>query len=73
MSLLRLFKRNNQKKLPLLLYFHGGGFCLESTFSSKYHNYLNSLASEAQVMIVFVSVEYRRAPKDRLPAAYHDC
>ncbi|KMT16557.1 hypothetical protein BVRB_3g048500 [Beta vulgaris subsp. vulgaris] len=67
----RLFKPNNQKKLPILLYFHGGGFCLESTFSPKYHNYLNSLASKAQVMIV--SVEYRRAPEHRLPAAYHDC
>ncbi|CAO2821585.1 unnamed protein product [Amaranthus hypochondriacus] len=62
---------NNQPKLPLILYFHGGGFLLESTFSAKYHNYLNRLASEARSIIV--SVEYRRAPEHRLPAAYDDC
>ncbi|XP_057547014.1 probable carboxylesterase 2 [Amaranthus tricolor] len=62
---------NNQPKLPLILYFHGGGFLLESTFSAKYHNYLNRLASEARSIIV--SVEYRRAPEHRLPAAYNDC
>lgn len=62
---------NYKTKIPLLIYFHGGGFCLESTFSKKYHNYLNQLASKARVMIV--SVEYRRAPEHRLPAAYDDC
>lgn len=71
--LVRLFKPNlpKNKKVPLLLYFHGGAFIFESTLSPKYHNYLNNLASEAQVMIV--SVEYRQVPEHRLPAAYHDC
>ncbi|KAK9942156.1 hypothetical protein M0R45_007838 [Rubus argutus] len=58
------------QKLPLLVYFHGGGFCMESAFSPTYHNYLNGLVSEANV--VAVSVDYRRAPEHPLPAAYED-
>ncbi|XP_030523318.1 probable carboxylesterase 12 [Rhodamnia argentea] len=58
------------KKLPLLVYFHGGGFCIETASSPTYHNYLNAVASEANVVVV--SVDYRRAPEDPLPAAYDD-
>ncbi|KAJ0981528.1 hypothetical protein J5N97_009783 [Dioscorea zingiberensis] len=57
-------------KLPVLIYYHGGGFCIESAASPTYHNYLNSLASKANILVV--SVEYRRAPEHPLPAAYHD-
>ncbi|PRQ38694.1 putative carboxylesterase, 2-hydroxyisoflavanone dehydratase [Rosa chinensis] len=68
----RLYLPQNQtKKLPILLYFHGGGFCVESAFSSLDHRYLNRLVSEAQV--IAVSVEYRLAPESPLPAAYEDC
>ncbi|CAN0841256.1 Probable carboxylesterase 12 [Linum grandiflorum] len=49
------------QKLPLLVYCHGGGFVLETAFSPTYHNYLNILVSEANV--VAVSVDYRRARK----------
>ncbi|KAK9942158.1 hypothetical protein M0R45_007840 [Rubus argutus] len=58
------------QKLPLLVYFHGGGFCMESAFSPTYHNYLNDLVSEANV--VAVSVDYRLAPEHPLPAAFDD-
>ena len=72
----RLFlpKRQEQpssKKLPILVYFHGGGFILESAKSPTYHNYLTSLAAAAGVLAV--SVDYRLAPEHRLPAAYDDC
>ncbi|KAF5448674.1 hypothetical protein F2P56_029183 [Juglans regia] len=59
-----------QKKLPVLVYFHGGGFCIETAFSPQYHRYLNSVVSEANV--VAVSVDYRRAPEHPLPVAYDD-
>ncbi|XP_034228466.1 probable carboxylesterase 12 [Prunus dulcis] len=59
-----------QTKLPLLIYFHGGGFCIGSSSSSTYHSYLNALVSEANV--VAVSVDYRLAPEHPLPAAYDD-
>ncbi|KAM0952529.1 putative carboxylesterase [Dioscorea sansibarensis] len=56
--------------LPILLYFHGGGFCIESTTSPTYHSYLTSLSSAATVLIL--SVDYRRAPEHLLPTAYSD-
>ncbi|KAH7655436.1 Carboxylesterase protein [Dioscorea alata] len=59
-----------EKKFPVLVYYHGGGFCIESAFSSLYHNYLISLSSKANIIIV--SVEYRLAPEHPLPAGYED-
>ncbi|KAF5198460.1 2-hydroxyisoflavanone dehydratase [Thalictrum thalictroides] len=61
---------SKDRKLPLLIYFHGGGFFAESAFSPAYHHYLNSVVAEANV--VAVSVEYRLAPEYPLPIAYHD-
>ncbi|KAJ8504208.1 hypothetical protein OPV22_005094 [Ensete ventricosum] len=58
------------KKIPVLVYYHGGGFVIETAFSPTYHNYLNSLVAAAGV--VAVSVNYRRAPEHPLPAAYDD-
>ncbi|OUZ99827.1 Alpha/beta hydrolase fold-3 [Macleaya cordata] len=58
------------QKFPLLVYFHGGGFCIETAFSPTYHNYLNLLVAEANVVVV--SVDYRRAPEHFLPIAYED-
>ncbi|XP_010916828.1 probable carboxylesterase 2 [Elaeis guineensis] len=58
------------QKLPILVYFHGGGFCFGSPFWTLYHNYLNSLVAKAKV--VAVSVDYRLAPENPIPAAYED-
>lgn len=59
-----------RNKLPLLIYFHGGGFCVGSAAWSCYHEFLLNLASKANCVIV--SVNYRLAPENRLPAAYED-
>ncbi|THG14854.1 hypothetical protein TEA_010421 [Camellia sinensis var. sinensis] len=61
---------NPHRKLPLLVYFYGGAFCVETAFSPSYHNYLNSLTSKANVVVV--SVDYRRAPEHPLPIPYND-
>ncbi|XP_002518790.2 probable carboxylesterase 12 [Ricinus communis] len=61
---------NPDQKLPLLVYYHGGGFVIETPYSPNYHNFCNRLASQANIMIV--SVDYRRAPEHHLPAAYDD-
>lgn len=58
------------QKLPILVYIHGGGFCIESAFSFHHQRYVNLLASQANVLAV--SVEYRLAPEHPLPAAYED-
>ena len=56
--------------LPLLVYFHGGGFCIGSTAWLGYHRFLGDLS--AALRCVVVSVDYRLAPENRLPAAYED-
>ncbi|KAL1534657.1 putative carboxylesterase 2 [Salvia divinorum] len=58
------------RKLPLLVYIHGGAFFTSSPFTSIYHSYLNSVVAEANA--ISVSVNYRLAPEHPLPAAYED-
>lgn len=62
--------RDPSRKLPVLFYVHGGGFCFESAFSPRVHNYVSTLAAEANA--VAVSVEYRLAPEHPIPACYDD-
>jgi acetyl esterase/lipase len=49
------------RKLPVLFYCHGGGFCFLSAFSPLLHNYVSALAAEAEA--IAVSVVYRLAPE----------
>ncbi|GLJ50069.1 hypothetical protein SUGI_1064880 [Cryptomeria japonica] len=58
-------------KLPLLLYFHGGGFCFLSPAFIASHHFCLKLA--ATIGAIVVSVNYRLAPEFCLPAAYDDC
>ncbi|CAN6470778.1 unnamed protein product [Victoria cruziana] len=58
-------------KSPVLFYFHAGGFCLGSTSVVEIHGFLHRLCKTAGAMVV--SVDYRRSPEHRLPAAYEDC
>ncbi|GAB2286515.1 hypothetical protein Dimus_020914 [Dionaea muscipula] len=61
---------NPNERIPILIYFHGGGFCVGSAFDSGDHTYLTRVSSHANVMII--SVNYRLAPEHPLPAAYMD-
>nr|XP_043630785.1 2-hydroxyisoflavanone dehydratase-like [Erigeron canadensis] len=57
-------------KLPILVYFHGGGFCIESAYSTLCHQYINTISAQANALVI--SVEYRLAPEHPLPTAYED-
>lgn len=61
---------SNTKKLPLLIYFHGGGFIIETAASPLYHNFLNLVTAESDVVVV--SVDYRTAPEHPVPVCNHD-
>ncbi|KAM0927542.1 hypothetical protein ACQ4PT_002947 [Festuca glaucescens] len=57
-------------KLPVLVYFHGGGYCLGSYTQPHFHTYC--LRAAAELPAVVLSVQYRLAPEHRLPAAIED-
>ncbi|KAK9056677.1 hypothetical protein SSX86_024039 [Deinandra increscens subsp. villosa] len=61
---------DRKRKLPVLVYFHGGGFVFESTVSPAYHLTLNHLTAESNV--IAVSVEYRLGPEHPVPIGYTD-
>ncbi|KAK9068418.1 hypothetical protein SSX86_012531 [Deinandra increscens subsp. villosa] len=63
-------KPQTPKKLPLLIYFHGGGFIIETAASPIYHSFLNLIAAESNAVIL--SVDYRTAPDHPVPACFHD-
>ncbi|KAK1631499.1 hypothetical protein QYE76_005814 [Lolium multiflorum] len=58
------------KKLPVVVFFHGGAFMIHTAASPIYHKYCASLAAAAPAIVV--SVDYRLAPEHPVPAAYED-
>ncbi|WOK99827.1 hypothetical protein Cni_G08539 [Canna indica] len=72
---LRIFRPNttlpnSHQKLPIIIYFHGGGFVVFSAATCFYHTYCETMARVVPALVV--SLEYRLAPEHRLPAAYED-
>ncbi|XP_054813738.1 probable carboxylesterase 15 [Prosopis cineraria] len=57
-------------KLPVLLHFHGGGFCISEADWFMYYHVYTQFARSARV--ICVSPYLRRAPEHRLPAAMDD-
>lgn len=58
-------------RMPICLYFHGGAFVMGSPAWLCTHTLCITMVTAAAA--IFVSVNYRLAPKHRLPAAYDDC
>ncbi|KAL0304194.1 UNVERIFIED_CONTAM: Carboxylesterase 1 [Sesamum radiatum] len=57
-------------KLPLILYYHGGGFVFCNADSSIYDVFCKGLVEKLGAVVI--SLDYRLAPEHRLPAAYED-
>lgn len=57
-------------KVPVVVYFHGGGFSVGSAAWSCYHEFVAQLPARAGCAVM--SVDYRLAPENRLPAAFDD-
>nr|GMD43662.1 carboxylesterase 1-like [Ipomoea batatas]GMD48234.1 carboxylesterase 1-like [Ipomoea batatas]GMD81685.1 carboxylesterase 1-like [Ipomoea batatas] len=58
-------------KLPLIVYFHGGGFVVCKVDRPGFQDFYRHIATETSAVVI--SVGYRRAPEHRLPAAFDDC
>ncbi|KAL3721303.1 hypothetical protein ACJRO7_033750 [Eucalyptus globulus] len=56
--------------LPVLVFFHGGGFCYLGAASSAYDAVCRRFARKLPAVVV--SVEYRLAPEHRFPSQYDD-
>lgn len=66
---IRIYYPAQAPLLPVLVYYHGGGWVLGSLDS--HDSVVRELAAAANCIVV--SVDYRLAPEHRFPAAVHDC
>ncbi|KAL6565817.1 hypothetical protein OROHE_004872 [Orobanche hederae] len=57
-------------RLPIILFFHAGGWIQFSVANTLIHENSNRIAAEVQA--VLVAVDFRLAPEHRLPAQYED-
>lgn len=68
---MRLYKPkiNKKEKLPLLVYFHGGGWTIGGIESCA--QFCDALASTGTMIVL--AVDYRLAPENPFPAGFNDC
>ncbi|CAL5091315.1 unnamed protein product [Urochloa decumbens] len=61
---------NDDARIPVVAYFHGGGFCIGSGRWPGSHACCLRLAAELPAVVL--SFDYRLAPEHRIPAAQDD-
>jgi len=66
--LARVYRPSSEHNLPVLLYFHGGGFVIANL--NSYDSSCRALANMANCLVV--SIAYRQAPEFPYPAAHED-
>ena len=66
---LRMYRPDGTAPLPIVMYFHGGGWVVGGPDS--HDSYCRALCVESGAIVL--SVDYRLAPEHRFPAALDDC
>lgn len=64
----RLYKPSSASSLPVIVYYHGGGFVIAT--NDTYDSSARALAKNSNSIVV--AVEYRKAPEHKFPAAHED-
>ncbi len=64
----RIYTPEGPTPMPVIVYYHGGGFVLAT--NDTYDASPRALANGAKAIVV--SVEYRKAPEHKFPAAHDD-
>ncbi len=66
---LRIYKPTIQRKLPILMFFHAGGFVIGNI--NTHDKLCRRLAKLSNCIVI--SVDYRLAPEYKFPTAHYDC
>ena len=66
---IRIYKPNDRTDLPIMVFYHGGGFVTRSIES--HDRVCRRLAHTSEVLVV--SVGYRLAPEYKFPIPHQDC
>ena len=66
---IRIYRSNDLKNKPALVFFHGGGWVLN--FLDIYEPALRKLAKASDLVII--AVEYQKAPERAYPIPFDDC
>lgn len=67
---LRIFRpKNSSGKLPIIMYFHGGGWVLGN--AETYERYMRELTNGTGAAVVFV--EYSLSPEEHYPVPLEEC
>jgi acetyl esterase len=66
---IRIYRPSNEKDLPVLIYFHGGGWVLN--FLDIYEPALRKVSNLGKFVIV--AVQYQKAPEHPFPTPFNDC
>ncbi|KAK4491374.1 hypothetical protein RD792_002113 [Penstemon davidsonii] len=70
----RIFSPHHQtppQKLPIVVYIHGGAFCIGSSSFPIFHTFISTVVEKANA--IAVSIDYRLAPENPLPIPFDDC
>jgi len=67
---LRIFRpQNNSAKLPVVMYFHGGGWVLGN--AETYERFMRDIVGGTGAAVVFV--DYRLSPEEHYPVPLEEC
>ena len=64
----RMYKPTGSGPLPVVVYFHGGGWVIGK--NEDYDQTLKALATKSGA--IYISPEYRKGPENKFPAAHDD-